>query len=145
MHTINYQNDVKMLGAKQFEKSKIKSDSPNPKIWYMYGDRKYSIIHGRLWMGWSSLKNDLLNLNIIDSPKCACGYSTENCYHYFIDCQLYTREEIKIKELVFHNLNNIGFKISLNTILFGNNYLSVDTNIIAVYKMHDLIGKSKQF
>ena len=132
-------NDVRMLGAKQF-KSKIKSDTPKPKIWYMYGDRKYSIIHARLRMG-CSLKYDLFKLNIIDSPKCACGYCTETCNHYFMDCQLYTKE----RELLFNNLNNIGFKISLNTILFGDNSLCVDTNIIAVYKIHDFIGESKRF
>ena len=74
-----------------------------------------------------------------DSPKCGCGYCTETCNHYFMACQLYTKE----RELLFNNLNNIGFKISLNTILFGDYSLCVDTNIFAVYKIHDFIGESK--
>ena len=107
----------------------------------MYGDRKSSIVHARFRMGCSSLKYDLLSLNIIDSPQYDCGFPNETCKHYLFDCQLYVRE----REILCNNLNQIGFIISLDNVLFGDNLLPVDTNICAVYIIHDFISESKRF
>ena len=67
-----------------------------------------------------SLKYDLFSLNIIDSPKCDCGFPNETCKHYW-------------------------FIISLDNVLFGDNLLQVDANMCAVYIIHDFISESKRF
>ena len=73
----------------------------------MYGDRKSSIIHARLRKGCSSLKYDLFSLNIINSPKCDCG-KLVNIFFFIVD---FMQEK---EEILFNNLNNIGFIISVH-------------------------------
>ena len=57
----------------------IKLSPQRPKPWYFNGERKLSVIHAKLRMNCSSLSADLYTMNIIDSPKCQCGFEYAKC------------------------------------------------------------------
>lgn len=133
-------NNLKGMSANSF-KSKIRLKSISPNSWYYLGDRKLSILHSRFRMNCSSLNEDLFNMRIIDCLKCQCGHDSESTLHYFFQCPLY----FDIRLLLFDGLDNVGFTININNILFGDDTLSEDNNTVALYKIHDYIKDSKRF
>ena len=133
-------NNLKGMSANSF-KSKIRLKSISPNSWYYLGDRKLSILHSRFRMNCSSLNEDLFNMRIIDCLKCQCRHDSESTQHYFFQCPLY----FDIRLLLFDGLDNVGFTININNILFGDDTLSEDNNTVALYKIHDYIKDSKRF
>ena len=53
--------------------------------YYDIGNRYLNILHIRIRNNCSALYNELFHTNLIHSPSCSCGYSTENAEH-FIYC-----------------------------------------------------------
>ena len=98
----------------------------------MYGDRKSSILHARFRMGCSSLKYDLFSLNIIDSPKCDCGFPNETCKHYFFDCRLYVRE----REKLCNNLNNTSWLKRPKAVLISSDHVASPHMTLAAPMIH---------
>ena len=58
-----------------------------PPSYYDIGNRYLNILHTRMRNNCSALHNDLCHANLIHSPSCSCGYSTENAEHFLLYCK----------------------------------------------------------
>jgi hypothetical protein len=72
----------------------------------------------------SSLKADLTKIDVVDDPKCSCGSPIEDAIHYLLECQLYKNQRI----LLFNDLINMNIEINIETLLFGNDTNTDQTN-----------------
>jgi hypothetical protein len=71
----------------------------------------------------SSLKEDLYSTNLISNPNCICGYQNENADHYLLFCNRYIVYRNKmLSSLAILNMNEV--EINVDTLLFGNDFLS---------------------
>ena len=108
---------------------------------YAFGKRFTNVMHSRLRVGCSKLNYDLcFNLKVKDNSYCPCGDPSENAYHYFFECPLY----LDLRNELFDNLMLIS-PITLNTILFGNSELNLDTNKQIFTLVQKFIEDSKRF
>ena len=107
---------------------------------YNFGDRKWNIIHAQLRLNCSNLNSHLVSLHVLDDATCLCGFETENTNHFFFSCPLYTVERQELMD----NVNTIC-DATLNTLLFGNNDVSLENNQLIFSYVHDFIKKSKRF
>ena len=87
-------------------KSRLTSrvDHDNVPKYYHYDPRLTQILHARLRMRSSSLKEHLYIKNIIDSPNCFCG-EIESTHHYLFKCPKYTRQRNSLFRKLFQLLN----------------------------------------
>ena len=91
------------------------------------GNRYLSVLHTRIRNKCSSLKEDLHSTNLISNPNCICGYQSENANHYLLFCNRYIVYRNKmLSSLAILNMN--GVEINVDTLLFGNDFLSDETN-----------------
>lgn len=111
---------------------------PVPKHYYS-GSRQSQILHTRLRTNCSSLNNDLFLKNITDSPLCGCG-SIENTKHFFLQCPFYCEQRADL----LASLSQFGI-ISLNLLLYGDNSLSLNTNVMIFERVHKYIRDTKRF
>ena len=73
------------------------------------------------------MKEYLYITNLISNPNCICGYQNENAEHYLLFCNRYTVYRNKmLSSLAMLNMN--GVEINVDTLLFGNYFLSDETN-----------------
>ena len=79
---------AKILEYDQF-KAYLEESIPQENPLFQIGNRRDSINMARLRMNNGNLNFYLHNINVIDSPRCACGYDSEDTVHYFISCPLY--------------------------------------------------------
>ena len=79
-------------------------------------------------------------VNIKDSPKCQCGYITEDVKHYFLDCPLYIQARTKL----FLSLSFLQY-ISYEILLFGSSQLSFEENEKIMLSVHSYIKETRRF
>ena len=91
-----------------------------PKYYYNTGSRRGQILHARLRMRCSSLKQHLFLSNIEASPLCTCG-KIESCYHFLLECTHYGNLRIDM-------LNSIEAQVSCNLLLYGDPSKPVEFN-----------------
>ena len=75
-----------------------------------------NILQIRLKLQWSSLKNDLNGIHIVNDPKCSCGSLIEDAIHYLLECKLYYNQRISLSLL--NDLINMNIQINIETLLF---------------------------
>ena len=81
---------IRQLSTFESFKYKLKQHyykNAKPPSYYNIGNRYLNILHTRIRNNCSALHNDLFHANLIHSPSCSCGYSTENAEHFFIVLQ----------------------------------------------------------
>lgn len=120
-----------------FKNFLCRNKKSTPKYFYS-GDRKLQVLHARLRTKCSSLNYHLFLRNISPSPLCDCG-QTENCSHYFFECQRFNTNRQKL----FQSLNN--FSVTLNILLFGNPDLPDADNAIIFKHVQTYISETKRF
>ena len=106
-------------------------------FYHYIGDRKEQIIHCRLRLGISDLKQDMQNRHITDNPFCSCGHARETAEHYLIYCQNYN--------VVRANTISTLQPIDTQTLLNGNSQLRDEENVHIVKTVHSFISKSNRF
>ena len=75
----------------------------------------------------SALKEDLYGANLISNPNCICDYPKENVEHFLLFCNRYIIYRNKmLSSLALLNMN--GVEINVDTLLYGNDFLSDETN-----------------
>ena len=119
------------------------SINPKPSINSLFtlGPRYINIIWSRIRMKCSALKGHLYNMHIINSPKCACGYKTEDEFHFFFQCSLYSRQ----RNVLINSLNQLNVPIELNTLLNGVNEKSHMENVIILNNVFNYVGETNRF
>ena len=128
-------NEIKQSDSLNIFKKKLSVNSKIPK-YYFEGSRMGQILHARLRMTCSSLKQHLFLKNIEDNPHCTCG-EIETTSHFLLDCQKYSHERLAF--------NEINFPITCELLLFGDDNLSYDTNVQIFAIVQDFIIKTKRF
>ena len=93
-------------------------------IYYYFGSRKEKVKHCRLRLAISDLNYDLFRRNLLEDSVCPCGYTAETSDHFLLHCPLYNSIRNKINSKLDENERN------MNTLLFGNNQLHLETNKI---------------
>ena len=88
----------------------------------------------------SILKADLFRVNLTGSPSCQCGAASEDVYHFFFSCPLYTRA----RDTLAQRLNRF-FPITIEKLLFGDVSLPDVENEIIMISVQDYIKSSKRF
>ena len=103
------------------------------------GSRKLSIFHARLRHQCSSFNSDLFRINITNDPQCQCDALFEDSIQYLMACPL-CQNEI---ECLFRNLRETHKNIE--TLLFGNDEISINENSMIFNKVRTYTGQTKRF
>ena len=135
--SFDLQNSGSLKGFKQL--LNIANDCCN-KLYY-YGERWPAIHHARLRTGCSKLNSDLFhNLHVIDSPSCQCGHITEDSYHFFFSCPLFTDQRRHMLDSVMRIILP-----SLNVLLYGDPALCLEKNKEVFQAVHKFISTTERF
>ena len=127
------------LGSLSAFKCYINRDKIIPNKLYFFGERRTQVIHARLRTNCSSLHQHLYFRNIIDCPLCACG-EIESNQHYLFDCRYYR----EFRDSLFQSVSEIT-TVSLHTLLFGDETLSLADNEKVFSAVHSYIVDTDRF
>ena len=105
-------------------------------IYYNLGSRKEQVKHCRLRLAISNLNCDLFRRHLLEDPVCSCGYTAETSEHYLLHCPLYNSIKNKTINKLHENERNI------NTLLFGNDQLHLETNKKIFAIVHDFLRQT---
>ena len=106
---------------------------------YYFGNRKEQIIHCRLRISMSDLKNDLHNRHLTDDATCTCGTGLETAEHYLLLCPLFN----DVRRNTIHDLPR-DF-VQIQTLLNGDNNLNINLNTLIFDAVHKFISESGRF
>ena len=125
-----------------FKTSFLRHRDPMNELLY-YGSRWPSVHHSRIRIGCSKLNSDLChNLHVIPSPRCPCGWETEDSIHFFFHCPLFNPSRMHMMQTL-HNIDNID--INLNTVLWGDPNLEKEDNERVFDAVHTFIVDTVRF
>ena len=125
-------------------KTRLLSGSKDKKVpqWYNIGKRYPSLIHGRLRMLCSALKDHLYShIHVIESPQCPCGHPRETTKHYLLECPLFFNE----RRAMMQKLHDLNFDPKLHHLLYGDNTVGLKTNIDAFSIIQSFIEQTGRF
>ena len=105
--------------------------------YYYTGTRKGQILHSRLRMRCSALKQHLYLKNIEPDPFCACG-SVESTEHYLLYCKYYN---IPRRTL----MDTLGPRITTNVLLYGDENKNYQFNKRVFISTQKYILETKRF
>jgi len=109
-----------------------------PSLFY-FGDRELSIKHAQLRMKCSKLNHHLYLLHVIDSPACPCSHNYEDSNHFLLQCPLYFHD----RNIMLHNIRSLcTLHISSDILLFGSEYLNLETNKKLFEFVHTFISST---
>ena len=100
-----------------------------------YGDRVSNIKHSQLRMQCSKLHYHLFLLHVRASTNCICGYNREDVSHYLLYCPLYFQD----RNVMIHEINNLGVDVNVNVLLYGSDDVDIDTNKKIFDAVHSFI------
>ena len=112
---------------------------------YYCGERRLSVIHTQLRVGFSNLNYHLHQRNLCENPACSCGHSVEDPDHYFLFCNKYRPIRVKMINAISEMLVGSGIKISLELLLKGHQQLSEEENTKVFREVQLFISDSNRF
>ena len=112
---------------------------------YYCGERRLSVIHTQLRVGFSNLNYHLHQRNLCENPACSCGHSVEDPDHYFLFCNQYRPIRVKMINAISEMLVGSGIKISLELLLKGHQQLSEEENTKVFREVQLFIYDSNRF
>ena len=134
--------DISIRNASSISQFKNKLNNSTIKVpsHFYCGSRRGQVLHARLRTLSSSLNDYLFRHNLIDSPRCTCGYVRETTRHYLLECNRYTRARaILVNQLPNHS------NINISNLLYGEPSQTEKVNIILFRTVHDFIIQTKRF
>ena len=132
-------SSIKFIGSLQDFKKKLReSDKKVPKHYYT-GVRKWQLIHTRMRLGCSPLRDDLHTMKIIDISDCDCGHHCEDVYHFFFVCPNYAH----IRN-IFHNIHP-SIQHTVSNFLYGKKTASLKINQSLFETVQTFIKLSNRF
>jgi len=116
---------------------------PNP---LFYGvKRKLAIIHSQFRLKCSNLNSHLHKLHVVPNPFCMCDNQTiEDCYHFFFKCNLYATQRISFLQNV-RLLCDKPINVLIDVLLYGDNSLSIETNVKLFSLVENFIFETERF
>ena len=143
-HAVNLWNalsdEIKTTSDYNTFKNHLEKDRLSENPLFSLGNRHLTIIMAKLRMKCSELKSHLAEINAIPSPRCVCGYETEDLYHYFFVCPLYNGPRAAL-----HNSVADLAPFTLRTLLFGCENIDLNSNIKIYNETLKYIQDSKRF
>ena len=133
----NLPNEIKTNPSISNLKRFLNKDKHVVPQYYNQGTRNEQILHARLRMGCSTLKQHLYGKNFAENPYCCCG-EIESTEHFLLKCPQYTH-------LRNAYIQNLPLDVTLNLLLYGNKDLSLDINKEIFKAVQCFIVKSKRF
>ena len=131
--------DTRNINSTASLKYQLNNNLNPPPRYYNEGKRLAQILHSRLRTNCSSLNEHLYSKNIVQSSLCACG-SIEDTGHFLLHCPLYHN----YRQDMLRSASRLC-QPSLNTLLYGNDNLSVSDNKQIFISVQDFIVKTKRF
>ena len=89
----------------------------------------------------SNLNSDLYDLHVKDNPSCMYCNQIEDANHFFLSCPMYTVEREQMIDTIHQQIDNID----INTILYGNESISIEQNQTIFQTVHEYIKNSGRF
>ncbi|MCG7883380.1 MAG: hypothetical protein JAY96_17510 [Candidatus Thiodiazotropha endolucinida] len=113
-----------------------------PKVpqYFLYGNRKLSVVHACIRNNCSNLHNDLFRNRLRENAQCECGTSIEDAEHYFFQCCRYPNERRKL----FYNTHRFH-PLNINTLLNGRESLSFEENSTIFRSVQEYIKDTNRF
>jgi hypothetical protein len=127
-----------------FKRLLMKDKSKHNKLYYC-GNRHESIIHARLRMNCSCLKDHLYKMHVIENDICNCLQASETTEHYLLYCPLYLRQRRLLFREIKERLHITDAQICRNLLLYGNNEFDDSGNEFIFDSVHKFIIDSKRF
>jgi hypothetical protein len=125
-------------------KSKLNPKQKHNTLYY-YGSRWANIHHARMRMGCSLLNHDLyMNIHVLPSPACACGYYDETVMHYFYSCPTFNTERNKMK-IKLQARGILWNKNIVNILLYGDKTYTYNLNVKIFDIVHEFMAATKRF
>ena len=104
-------------------------------IWWL---RIIYFLSHMLLVLFNPLNNHLFSyIHVLDSPSNACGYIRENNKHFLLDSPLFINEGTA----VLHQLDRLGFSVSIRNLLYGNTQYSEQLSIEIIHDFIEWIGQ----
>jgi len=128
--------NVKQANTIQHFKNNINNLNPitKPNAFFTIGSRQSNILHCRLRDGASSLNYDLFRAHFVNDPSCSCGHPCEDEAHFLLWCPNYTNSR-----LILLRSMNWYHTVTLDILLFGDNDLSLNQNIVIAQSVQKYI------
>ena len=79
-------------------------------------------------------------MNVVETPRCSCGYQDETPLHYFLYCPNYT----EIRGILINEINQIT-DVNIENLLYGNENLTLEMNKRIFDSVHSFIVNSNRF
>ena len=108
--------------------------------YFVYGNKKISVIHARIRNKCSDLNHDLFLNRLRDNEICDGGFEKEDAEHYFFNCRKYLNERRKL----FRNTHKFH-PLNLDTILRGRDSLTLEDNVNIFNSVHEYIRTQSVF
>ena len=137
----NLESDIRNMDSCDQFKNAINKNLKNTNELYYFGMRKENILHARIRMQCSCLNEHLFNMYIVDSPRCVCGYATENSEHFLMHCPLFNTQ----RTTMLTNIQRLTDNVDIHTLLHGDNDISEEFNKEVFSSVHRFIIDTKRF
>jgi hypothetical protein len=106
------------------------------------GNRKAQILHNRIRLGNSDLRQNLALRNLADNPMCECGDESESEEHYLMECTNYSRQRTKMMT----KIRSVTIEpITSSILLQGSVNLEEEKNIKLIKLCQKYILETKRF
>ena len=118
----------------QFKRS-LRHPPCKPHAFMTSQHRKQDVILTRLQHNCSSLNEDLFRVNIVNNPRCDCGYAVEDACHFFYDCSLYNNQRNHLNvSLITSNVTDLNMLLNGNSNLDNNINSSIQETVLKYIK-----------
>jgi hypothetical protein len=128
----------------QFKRS-LEKNKPVPKLLYYEGNRFESIMHARMRMQCSKLKDHLYRLHVVDDAKCLCQTTNETNNHFLLKCPLYRNQREQLITGITTELHVHESSISVELLLCGSNDHNEEFNTKLFKHVHKYLVDTQRF
>ena len=139
----NLDEGIKNRNTMNSFKHSLKDENTKTPVppYYLIGNRYASVLHARLRNNCSDLFYDLYNNNLREEPLCSCPLQEpEDADHYLFRCSFFRQQRISL----FRNTRNYH-PLNANKLLFGNELLKTEDNVIIFTAVQKYIIETKRF
>ncbi|MCG7878660.1 MAG: reverse transcriptase domain-containing protein [Candidatus Thiodiazotropha endolucinida] len=132
-------HDIKESASLQVFKHKINPQVRIPPIYFntIQTSRRGQILHTRLRLECSSLKQHLYNKNLVESPLCSCGVP-ETSFHFLLSC-------INYSDLRQRYFSGLGLRLTVDILLNGKTDENISVNNAIFRRVQLYILATKRF
>ena len=108
---------------------------------FCIGDRYWNVIHFKMQMNCSPLKEHLANsLHVLQNSTCDFGLSVESNTHFVLECRLFTQH----RQSMLNKLQGLPM-ITTDLLLYGDINLTFEPNKVFFEAVREFLKESGRF